>query len=269
MREKISPSELIESIDRELAFHHKSFDNSTPNRIRSDSRPTLRDISKRDSWRRVLLRQIEALDFDRYTTEWVHLDVLERATNSLRRWGEVNTLENVVTADGTLSDPLTAIREILGKFRDVASPERWLEILFLANVDPELHKRLCSDLDEAHSSLVAQNWKAATVVSASVMEALLHWWLQDKETLTSNTALSVFIKRASDNHGLFKSSSSNDTKDAGDEKSKKEVAMCAANYRNLIHADKAKRLKTTCTRATAWTTFGATLTVAEAIGKKL
>jgi hypothetical protein len=59
------------------------------------------------------------------------------------------------------------------------------------------------------------------------------------------------------------------TYDRSEAESRKGAAMCAANYRNLIHADKATRLEATCSRASAWTTLGTTLMVAEAIGKKL
>jgi hypothetical protein len=254
-----------------LVFHQKSFDNPQANGIRLGSRPTLRDISTGNAWCGVLLRQIEALDFDRYTTEWVHLDVLERATNSLRRCIEVRTLENVVTSEGNLSDPLSAIRTILDKFRDVESPDRWPEILYLAKSDPDLHKQLCCDLDEAHSSLVAQNWKAATVVSASVMEALLSWWIKEKKLPDPPDKLTPMIDFVGKSpHCLFDPPATMDPKyDRSEAESRKGAAMCAANYRNLIHADKATRLQATCSRASAWQTFGATLMVAEAVGRNL
>jgi hypothetical protein len=264
---KTNPSEIIQLLERvvdscELSQPAENFEEKCY-LVAYNKPKTKIAISSVTRW-------IERLDWDRYALpaedEWV----FELALGSLKAYsvGEASEIVDTPSIDGIEQSALYLIYETLRKFRGSTAEDRWDEIDFLKSSQSDFWSQLCVDLDEAYSSIAAQNWKAATVVSASVMEALLHWWLRGKETTSSNMALSTLINLASDKHGLFKSSS-NDQKDAGDEKSKKEVAMCAANYRNLIHADKATRLKATCSRATAWTAFGATLMVTEAIGKKI
>ncbi|MEN9558995.1 MAG: hypothetical protein RLZZ502_206 [Pseudomonadota bacterium] len=164
---------------------------------------------------------------------------------------------------------MEVINDCLKQFRDVPDVTKWPEVSFLQAHEPGLHQVFISDLNEAQMALAAGNWKSATVVAASVMEALLHWWLGKQASLKVEKNLQAMIESAV-NHNLFMPSTSTISNfDKTEAEGKKGAAICAANYRNLIHADKSKRLATTCSRASAWQVFGATLMVADAIGRKL
>jgi hypothetical protein len=252
-----------------MAQHNANYVGRNPEPV-----PTIANIGYEFAWNKFLVDRIRPIDYEKYDADWPHVVALDLAVERLNQeWHNTHNLSNVSSqsASGNHENVFKVIYDSLQRYRDVAPPNRWHELGFLKTHDLELWIRLCSDLDEAHSSLVAQNWKAATVVSASVMETLLSWWIKEKQLSKPPDKLAAMIDRVAEApQDLFDPPATMDPKyDRSEAESRKGAAMCSANYRNLIHADKATRLEATCSRASAWQTFGATLMVAEAIGKKL
>jgi hypothetical protein len=273
---KCSPADLIDAMDSRLKILQSSIaqHNANPVFRNPTPTPTIADIGNEFAWNKFLVDRIRSIDYEKYDADWPHVVALDLAVERLNQeWHNTHILMNVSSqsASGNHENVFKVIYDSLLQYRDIAQPDRWHELGFLRDREEELLMRLCSDLDEAHSSLVAQNWKAATVVSASVMEALLSWWIKEKKLPNPHDKLAAMIELvAKVPQSLFDPPATMDPKyDRSEADSRKGAAMCAANYRNLIHAEKAERLKATCSRASAWQTFGATLTVAEAIGKKL
>ena len=244
--------------------------------------PTFRDVSEEALWSqlvytynsthpRAILAQLERIDFEAFTLSPEDAFVYDQTIENLRKDIDNPRARFLINyGNEQWINRFQKLAQILSKFLDIEFPNRWPEITSLAKNDVDPHKRLCADLDEAHSSLIAQNWKAATVVSASVMEALLAWWLSAIQVAVPNGLAGMIDTAAKAPNSLFDPPATMDPKyDRSEAESRKGAAMCAANYRNLIHAEKAERLKATCSRASAWQTFGATLMVAEAIGRKL
>jgi len=73
---------------------------------------------------------------------------------------------------------LSFIRQLLSKCRDQAPPEDSPRIPFLQ--PPEIRQSLLSDISSVERGLSNGDFKSATVVGGSVMEALLLWAIQQK-----------------------------------------------------------------------------------------
>jgi hypothetical protein len=153
-------------------------------------------------------------------------------------------------------NPVGVIRAFLAKCPDEVIPPATTELPFLTKSDPELRDNLRLDLAHAERALTNGEWKASTVLSGSVIEALLFWALDqpkyqtlalnanaapkdsgvvlplNKWTLSSYIAVAVQI-------GLLS------TADTITE------AKLSQNYRNLIHQGRATRLGQRCDKGTA------------------
>ena len=259
-----TPSELIEMIDAQNAALKVTY-KSSATEIGLGAVAT----HSGGNWLRAFLNAVDAIDDDSHHVEWKYYEPLQRACeplNGLESSG-INAPHSVRDHDGVERSPMGVIRNALCEYRSTTNANQWPEIGSMEIIDSDLWLHLCIDLDEVHKALSVKSWKAATVVSASVMEALLANWLRPKFA-NPPEKLSTMIDEAA-KLGLFDPlTSANPKYERTEAVSKKGAAMCAANYRNLIHSDKAASMVSTCTRASAWETLGATLMVAEAIGAK-
>jgi hypothetical protein len=161
--------------------------------------------------------------------------------------------------NGTHISPAYVIKEVLSNIKDLQDPDRWPQIEFL-KVEMELHKTISTDLDEVVNSLRVRNWKSATVVSASILEAVCSWWIKD----LSNKNLADLLKECK-KQKLFLN---NSTQSESEVESFYQSALCTKNYRNLIHAAKAKRTETQCDEGTAHQAYGVLLRVLDAMSNK-
>ena len=167
---------------------------------------------------------------------------------------------------GPLS-PMTHIYNALLKCSDVAPPPQQTQLLFIDN------ERLREDLARDTASVVAAardgQWKAATVLGGSVIEALLHWALSgsDDEAVQEAARAAVRQKR-------LRSAPSKRLADwmlfqyipvtLGMRLiSERTAALCEAarEFRNLIHPGAAERAATTCDNGTAYAALAAVYTV--------
>jgi hypothetical protein len=144
-------------------------------------------------------------------------------------------------------------RIILRLCPDSAAPAGTTDPSFID--DEELRADLHHDLGDVNRALQNGEWKAATVLAGSVVEALLLWALQRrkstevaaKEAAVSQPiekwSLGALIELACDT-GLIKGGT-------------RTVADEGKDYRNLIHPGRATRLGKKCNRATALIGVGA------------
>jgi hypothetical protein len=147
--------------------------------------------------------------------------------------------------------PVTIIYEVLSKCPDRAAVASTAELMFI--VDPDFRETLRSDLSEVNRALADGEWKAATVLSGSVAEALLLWKLQSlppaEISRVSNMVPNLPNKpldrwhlpeyiSAAERLNIF-------TADT--------IAQCklAKDFRNLIHPGRARRLGQKCDRGAA------------------
>jgi hypothetical protein len=119
--------------------------------------------------------------------------------------------------------------------------------------DDEMKGSLRRDISAANSALSNGEWKAATVLAGSVVEALLLWKLQQQSSSIVSTAVAkVNLKVDSNpiNWNLYVY-----IEVAAELKLIKPdtAAQCrlAKDFRNLIHPGRAQRLGQVCNRATA------------------
>jgi hypothetical protein len=130
---------------------------------------------------------------------------------------------------------------------DAADPESPV----LAFITPEdFREMLRRDLSSADRCFDAGDWKAATVVAGSVVEALLLWHLrklEEKGKVVGRDLLKM------DLHELTAVAK------AADCISEDTAAACdlAKKFRNLIHPGRVERLEVACDRATAHSALAA------------
>jgi hypothetical protein len=157
-------------------------------------------------------------------------------------------------------DAITVIRRVLAKCPDEYPPSPSTELLFID--DPRLRENISRDLGAVNRALHNAEWKAANVLAGAVIEALLHWRLQQSDLQASVTAL---VKG-----GMLKSNPDSDI-NRWELRHFIEVAehlqllkadtfsavRLAQNFRNLIHPGREVRLAQTCNRGTAYSAVGA------------
>jgi hypothetical protein len=120
-------------------------------------------------------------------------------------------------------------------------------------------------------------WKAATVLAGSVIEALLLWVLDirlsDKISQSVSTLVNtkVFLSKprgTPDDWGLFEYVEIAADLKVIQEDTAKQVRL-AKDYRNLIHPARVKRKGQTCNRSTAMTAIAALDRVTEDLSNRL
>jgi len=161
-------------------------------------------------------------------------------------------------------NPVTLIRQALLLCPDEFPAPGTAELSFIPDAD--LKESLRKDVSAVTNAFTNGEWKAATVLAGSVIEAFLLWALQEKH---SPTDISRAVKNLVRTKTLDRDPGSNLEKwdlyhfieVAADLKViKQETATqtrLAKNYRNLIHPGRAQRLGQICNRATALTAMAA------------
>jgi hypothetical protein len=124
--------------------------------------------------------------------------------------------------------------------------------------DNELRKELHRDIGEVNRALQNGEWKAATVLAGSVVEAFLLWAVQNRKTPVevAASAAAQAVSEPIERWGLAELVKiahhlgliSNGTKVAAEQ---------AREFRNLIHPGRAQRLAARCNRSTALLGAGA------------
>ncbi len=152
-------------------------------------------------------------------------------------------------------DCLAMVREILGHCPDEAPSESIGRYEFIE--DEELRNSLLIDLGSIESALQNQEWKAATVLAGSMIEALLLWAItqhSDAEVSQAKGKLARARIQIPGSEPIYWSLGQfidvalqlrDITADAA------SAAKLSNNFRNLIHPGRAQRTGLECHRGTA------------------
>ena len=153
--------------------------------------------------------------------------------------------------------PLLHIRNALEKCPDESPAPATSELKFIA--DPDLRTNLRNDIGAINRALAKGEWKAATVLAGSAIEALLLWDLQNRRRAIFPVAVTALVA----NH-TFQQQPSSDPEEwtlhhyveieayLGIIKPDTVTeARLAKKFRNLIHPGRAQRLGQKCDRGTA------------------
>jgi len=155
-------------------------------------------------------------------------------------------------------NPVTLIRQALDACLDEYPSTGTSELNFIP--DNELKESLRRDISAVNSALSNGEWKAATVLGGSVVEALLLWALQEKRSkleITGAVKKLVASKTLDKNLGaILEKWSLHDFVEVSEELGviglgTATLTRLAKDYRNLIHPGRAQRLGQVCNRATA------------------
>jgi len=174
-------------------------------------------------------------------------------------------------------DCLVIVRQALEQCPDEAPSQSIKEMTFIS--DERFRRTLCVDLGSAERALNVGEWKAATVLAGSVLEALLLWALQRH----SASEISDAVAKAGDAGKVSRSLPADDllSRDwalhqyievahALGEIKEHTANPCreAKYYRNLIHPAAAERDKERCTRGKAHGALGAVYSTIDDLEEK-
>jgi len=163
----------------------------------------------------------------------------------------------------TQMNPVTEIRDALAKCRDEPLGSATSKLNFIP--DLELRTNLLMEIIAVDRALSNSEWKAATVLAGSAIEALLLWEIQNRQKTTFPAAVTALVSSK-----IFQKQPPSDLDDwvlyqyievtahLGVIKSDTaKEARLAKDFRNLIHPGRAQRLGQTCDRGTALSSVAA------------
>lgn len=154
-------------------------------------------------------------------------------------------------------DPVTLIFTLLSKCPDEAAGSQIGGLEFIA--DQELRDSLRVDKANVDRAIVNGEWKAATVLSGSLLEALLLWAIGQKLKTEIDSAIVAVQKRSAlpskiqndpqywHSHEFIEISAELGMIDSSTAKQ----ARLAKDFRNLIHPGREQRLSMKCGRGEA------------------
>jgi hypothetical protein len=160
-------------------------------------------------------------------------------------------------------NPVAILRDLLAKCPDEFPEPSSSELNFITDID--LRDALRIDISAVHRGLSNSEWKAATVLAGSVIEALLLWALQKlsatKLALAASNVYSVKkVARRLDPKDITLWGLSDYIEMAAEIKiidpDTANQIRVVKNFRNLIHPGKATRLGQACNRGTALAAAG-------------
>ncbi len=163
----------------------------------------------------------------------------------------------------TQMNPVTEIRDALAKCRDEPLGSATSKLNFIPDV--ELRTNLLIDIMAVDRALSNSEWKAATVLAGSAIEALLLWSLQQRPP-ADITAATAALRTSGE---LTRQPDPNlerwDLHEFAEVAAKLTIIKggtpteirLAREFRNLIHPGRAQRLGQTCDRGTALSSVAA------------
>jgi hypothetical protein len=171
-------------------------------------------------------------------------------------------------------DCVEIVRTALAKCPDEGPSISATELKFLK--DSTLEKTLATDLGSIERALSNGEWKAATVIGGSVIEALLLWALDQRSATDVSSAIAGAltakkIKSSPDaDHSLWKFFElievAYQLKEIGDDTL--SSANPSRNFRNAIHPGRVQRTGIQCDRGMAHTKYGAVFNVIRELSAK-
>jgi hypothetical protein len=147
--------------------------------------------------------------------------------------------------------PVYLVRESLSKCPDQNPSPQTTALAFIS--DRQLAESIRLDIDSATDALHRNDFKGATVLSGSAMEALLLWKIQDVGITSPIMGMRKNVKPSAEEWSLEDYITAAEIRKLIKPDTAKQARL-AQNFRNLIHPGRAVRLAQTCNRGTA---FGA------------
>lgn len=206
---------------------------------------------------------------DDYVALVVSSEILRTAINMWPERGPTYKLGPGTPGFGHIH-PVALLRSKLSLCADQAAKHRTTDLLFIR--DKAFRNSLRLDLSSAHQSLNNGEWKAATVLAGSVVEALLLWALKNRFSSTQRRTAAVALVGS----GVLGSLPDNnilrwelhpliEVAHHLNVISDRTTSQCriAKDYRNLIHPGKTERMQIRCSRSTAHSAIAAMEHVAE------
>ena len=158
---------------------------------------------------------------------------------------------------GPPTNPLAIIRDALAKCPDESPSPSTSELTFIADTD--LRMNLRTDIGAINRALSDGEWKGATVLAGSVIEALLLWALGQRPSAARSAAIGSLVANGSldrtpptdlDDWNLHQYTEVAANLNVITSDTAKQVRLAKA-FRNLIHPGRAQRLAQKCDRGTA------------------
>ena len=153
--------------------------------------------------------------------------------------------------------PIALIRHGLLKCPDEFPSGRTSDLKFI--LDDLLRERLRLDISSVESAFTHGEWKSATVLAGSVVEALLLWALQQKEQNDVNAAVRRLGLKIHPDLEQWVLAQYIDVAVEMQVIREDSAIQCrlAKDFRNLIHPGRALRLAQKCNRGTAMSAIAA------------
>ena len=183
----------------------------------------------------------------------------------------------VIPKQSEQEDCLVFVKNALSTCPDQAPSKSTKGLTFIS--DAASRETLLIDLASAESALNAGDWKACTVLSGSIVEALLLWTLQQHSVPEISAALATVDQSKNVRHnappGDLTASAwrfhdyvhvAAELKEIGDPLYGR--CLDAKDYRNLIHPAVSERRKAACDRGTSHVTIGAVYGLIETLQQK-
>lgn len=160
------------------------------------------------------------------------------------------------------ANPIALIFDMLGKCSDEFPSANTNELEFIE--DTEFRQNIRNDLSAISRALANSEWKAATVLAGSVLEALLLWKLDkvQPQAMATNYASQKKLWHLEQWHLPDYIEAASELKLLGENTANQ--ARLAKGFRNLIHPGRSIRLGQICNRGTA---FGAVAAVELVMGE--
>ncbi len=178
----------------------------------------------------------------------------------------------VIPGQSEQEDCLVLVKNALSTCPDQAPSKSTKGLTFISDI--ESRETLLIDLASAESALNAGDWKACTILSGSIIEALLLWTLQQHLVSDIGAALATVdqsknVRRNAPPDDLTASvwrfhdylHVAAELKEIGDPLYGR--CLDAKDYRNLIHPAVSERRKAACDRGTSHVTIGAVYSLIE------
>ena len=199
--------------------------------------------------------ELLVLDTPQYSTLICCVAAIRNAILTWQSQGESHTLIRVPGLPDL--SPVTLIRRVLSRCPDEYPSASTQELGFIS--DSDLKHELRKDVSATNVALSNNEWKAATVLAGSVIEALLLWAIQQRPVTVVRDATEKLLddgklerKPKEDFQRWHLSEYIEVAEELGRIKSETaKQARLAKDFRNLIHPGRAQRLGQTCDRATA------------------
>jgi hypothetical protein len=233
---KVVPSQIVSLIDR---FYPTA--KTTPNMpvYSADSAVLRAIIDLADD----LPVELLTLSGDEYANYVFGLESMQAAID---RWNHHGTDEPPRAHQG--KSPVYMVLEALSKCQDQYPSPQTTTLAFIS--DRQLAESIRLDIDSATDALHRNDFKGATVLSGSAMEALLLWKIQDVGVTSPIAGMRKGVKPSPEEWFLEDYITAAELRKLIKPDTAKQARL-AQNFRNLIHPGRAVRLAQTCNRGTA------------------